>query len=126
MEKYHGRVANAIVHVDPLGSQGLGEKSPSNCDHDSLSKEVAKALKSIKSITGVSDVQVYYKDNGMIYLKVDVNMLPDMTIRQAHLVAVDARLAIMNSISGVADVDIDLELEERDVDREFHFNNKKK
>ena len=28
MRQHRGRVANAIIHVNPLGSAGLGEKTP--------------------------------------------------------------------------------------------------
>lgn len=41
----------------------------------------------IRHISSVSEVIVYYKDDGSLSLKVDVCMNPDLTIRQAHKIA---------------------------------------
>ena len=111
-----GRVANAVVHVDPLGSTGLGENSPQWArNHDSVEGEVESALAPMyhpRGITGISEVQVYYRDDGSIAVKVDVYMNPDLTIKVAHELAQDARLQIESKLPGVGEVDIDLELME--------------
>lgn len=56
-------------------------------DHDHIAKEVTKAVLSLPDITAVSEVQVYYKDDGRIVVKVDVSMNPELTIRAAHALA---------------------------------------
>jgi hypothetical protein len=50
------RVANAVVHVDPLGSSGLGEKSPKWAqDHESVACAVEESvLACSEEITGTS------------------------------------------------------------------------
>lgn len=118
MKSNKGRVANAVVHVDPLGSTGLGENSPQWArDHDSVENEVEKALAPLyepTGITGVSEVQIYYRDDGSVAVKVDVFMSPELTIKGAHSLAQDARLQIESALPGVGEVDIDLELDEAD------------
>jgi hypothetical protein len=53
------KVANALVDVDPLGSAGLGERSPSWArDHDSVARAVEKSLLSLENIIAVTEVQV--------------------------------------------------------------------
>jgi Dimerisation domain of Zinc Transporter len=53
------RVANAVVIVDPLGSSGLGERSPDWArDHDSVARAVEMSVLSLENITAVSEVQV--------------------------------------------------------------------
>jgi cation diffusion facilitator family transporter len=116
LKTFRGRVSNAVIHVDPLGSTGLGEMSPSWAqDHDIVEAEVSKALESIyhpEGITGVTEVQVYYRDDGMVNVKVDVRMSPHLTIKEAHSLALKARLQIENALPGVGDCDVDLELDE--------------
>lgn len=116
MMSNQGRVANAVVHVDPLGSTGLGENSPQWArDHDAVENEVEKALAPLyepTGITGVSEVQIYYRDDGSVAVKVDVFMSPELTIKGAHSLAQDARLQIESALPGVGEVDIDLELDE--------------
>jgi hypothetical protein len=41
----------------------------------------------LKYITSVEEVQVYYRDDGRVSLKVDVAMNPHITIREAHKIA---------------------------------------
>ena len=84
-------------------------------DHDIVEAEVSKALESIyhpEGITGVTEVQVYYRDDGMVNVKVDVRMSPHLTIKEAHSLALKARLQIENALPGVGDCDVDLELDE--------------
>jgi divalent metal cation (Fe/Co/Zn/Cd) transporter len=113
LSKHYGRVANAVVHVTPIGSSGLGEKYPSWArDHGFIEQEIHKAVKKIKEIQSVSEVQVYYKDDGLISTKVD-NLLPsNLTIHQAHVIAVQARKSIEEALPGIGSVDVDLELDE--------------
>ena len=116
LKTFRGRVSNAVIHVDPLGSTGLGEMSPAWAqDHDVVEAEVGKALESIydpQGITGITEVQVYYRDDGLVNVKVDVRMSPHLTIKQAHALALKARLQIENHLPGIGDCDVDLELDE--------------
>lgn len=116
MNSNQGRVANAVVHVDPLGSTGLGENSPQWArDHDAVENEVERALAPLYEpggITGTSEVQIYYRDDGSVAVKVDVFMSPELTIKGAHSLAQDAKLQIESALPGVGEVDIDLELDE--------------
>jgi divalent metal cation (Fe/Co/Zn/Cd) transporter len=57
-------------------------------------------------------VQVYYKDDGLIAAKVDILLPASFTIEKAHGIAAVARKAIEQTLPGIADVDVDLELEE--------------
>eukprot|EP00981_Chlorochromonas_danica_P013619 scaffold6586_cov169-Ochromonas_danica.AAC.4 len=108
-----GRVANAVVHVNPLGSAGLGEQYPSWArDHDDIVKEIKKAVRPISEIHSVSEVQVYYRDNGTIAAKVDIVLAANLTIQQAHEIATKARRHIEKRLPGIGDIDVDLELEE--------------
>lgn len=107
---HKNRVANAIVHVDPLGSCGLGESLPETIrDHLEIEKIVTAAVLPVQGIQGVSDVQVYYHDDGHIGVKVDVIMDCNMTIRQGNKVSKEAEVEILTKLPGVR-VDIDLEL----------------
>jgi cation diffusion facilitator family transporter len=116
LRTFRGRVSNAVIHVDPLGSTGLGEMSPSWAqDHDHVEDEVKKALETIyhpDGITAVTETQVYYQDDGTVDVKVDVRMSPHLTIKEAHALALKARLKIEAALPGVGDVDVDLELDE--------------
>lgn len=88
LRKHEGRVANAAVHVEPLGSTGLGEQSPSWArDHEYIVKEISKCVLEVKSILSVSEVQVYYRDNGQIAAKVDIVLPATLTISDAHIIA---------------------------------------
>lgn len=88
LKEHPGRVANAVVHVTPLGSSGLGEQYPAWArDHDFIMSEIKRAVLPIKEIHAVSEVQVYYKDNGLISTKVDILLPPNLTIQQAHQIA---------------------------------------
>jgi divalent metal cation (Fe/Co/Zn/Cd) transporter len=62
---------------------------------------------------------VYYKDDGRVVLKVDVAMEPSLTIKEAHGTAVKFRELIESSLPGIADVDVDLELDEQGNDDEL-------
>jgi cation diffusion facilitator family transporter len=113
LSKHYGRVANAVVHVTPIGSSGLGEKYPSWArDHGFIEQEIHKAVKKIKEIQSVSEVQVYYKDDGLISTKVDILLPSNLTIHQAHVIAVQARKSIEEALPGIGSVDVDLELDE--------------
>lgn len=103
-------MAAAVVHADPLGSAGLGELSPARkiellllslckhrksnwtCilfvgDYDEIVSEIKRVLETEEEIRSVSEVQVYYKDNGRITAKADIVLRPDLTIGQAHAIA---------------------------------------
>ena len=116
LKTFRGRISNAVIHVDPLGSAGLGEKSPEWAqNHEVVAREVNKALEPMYNqggITGISEVQVYYRDDGSVNVKLDVRMSPDLTIKEAHNLAISARLQIERTLPGVGLVDVDLELDE--------------
>ena len=113
LENHRGRVANAVVHVEPLGATGLGEKAPEWArDHDYVREQIDKCVEDIPEITTVTEVQVYYKDDGHLMLKVDVSMNPELTIKQAHATSVKLRRVVEDALPGVSNVDIDLELDE--------------
>lgn len=89
LERHGDRVANALVHVDPIGASGMGDLAPAQSrDHQQVLREVEKSLGHISEILSVSEVQLYYADDGSIRIKVDVFMDPAMTIRDAHLIAI--------------------------------------
>lgn len=113
MKEYADRVSNAVVHIMPQGSSGLGEQYPFWArDHDFIKGEIKRAVLPIKEIHSVSEVQVYYRDNGLISTKVDIILPSNLTIQEAHAIAVRARRAIEVVLPGIGDVDVDLELEE--------------
>ena len=113
LEQYRGRVANAVVHVEPLGATGLGEKAPEWArDHVFVRNSVDKCVEEFSEISTVTEVQVYYRDDGHLVLKVDVSMSPDLTIKEAHITSIKLRKLIEDSLPGVAAVDVDLELDE--------------
>jgi hypothetical protein len=56
-------------------------------DHDILVKDVEKVVLNTIDVVAVSEVQLYYKDSGMIDVKVDVVLSPKLTIQQAHAIA---------------------------------------
>lgn len=113
LKKHSGRVAGAAVDVTPLGSAGLGEHSPKYArDHDYIVEEVKKAALLIKEVISVSEVQVYYKDGGHISTKVDIVLSPNLTIQQAHQIAVKVRGSINKTLPAIDDIDVDLELDE--------------
>lgn len=88
LKKHPGRVANAVVHVTPLGSSGLGELYPAWArDHDFIVAEIRTAVLPIKQIHSVSEVQVYYRDNGLISIKTDIKLPANLTIQEAHGIA---------------------------------------
>lgn len=76
-----GRVAQALVHVLPLGANGMGEKvERSKREFDAIMSIILKTLQpsagSVKpddlvtQVTGINEVQLYYLDNGHIGIKV--------------------------------------------------------
>ena len=103
-------------------------------DHDFIVDRVRQSIATVVEVLSVSEVQVYYKDNGHIAVKVDIVLPSNLTISQAHTIAgfiffvscfvffltfdllsiftVQARKEIEKTLPGIADVDIDLELDE--------------
>ena len=102
-------------------------------DHDFIVDRVRQSISTVAEVLSVSEVQVYYKDNGHIAVKVDIVLPSNLTISQAHTIAgifpfvlvslqyknvsplaftVQARKEIEKTLPGIADVDIDLELDE--------------
>lgn len=55
-------------------------------------EEVRTAIAALTEVLSVSEVQVYYKDNGHIAVKVDIVLPPNLTISQAHSIAGDLTL----------------------------------
>lgn len=56
-------------------------------DHEYIVAEVNRAVLEVASITSVSEVQVYYRDNGLIAAKVDIVLPSSLTISDAHIIA---------------------------------------
>jgi cation diffusion facilitator family transporter len=58
VDKHIGRVANAVVHVEPLGTTGLGEKAPNWARDDGLVRvELEKLISQIPTITSLTETQ---------------------------------------------------------------------
>ena len=113
LDKHTGRVANAVVHVNPLGSQGLGEQSPEeHRDREEIVQTVKSILKAQNTIKDVTDIQVYYRDSGKIALKIDVVMDDSLTIGLAHIQAFNAKKLINSKMPWIEEIDVDLELDE--------------
>lgn len=152
METHNGRVADVVVHANPVGAAGLGQMAPKSMrDHDDVVDKVTNAILDIQklvkeakesndtykkevlesmndvlesstlSITNknfkrhqlvqsVSDVQVYYNNDGHINVKVDVVMHPQLTIAQAHELSKILRRHILQMVPGISQADVDLEL----------------
>eukprot|EP00602_Paraphysomonas_sp_CaronLab_P013785 CAMPEP_0185039712 /NCGR_PEP_ID=MMETSP1103-20130426/36860_1 /TAXON_ID=36769 /ORGANISM="Paraphysomonas bandaiensis, Strain Caron Lab Isolate" /LENGTH=441 /DNA_ID=CAMNT_0027578717 /DNA_START=157 /DNA_END=1482 /DNA_ORIENTATION=+ len=115
LESHPDRVAEVIVHVDPIGSTGLGKNLPEWArSHNDIAARATEAVMGVDGIVGVSEVQVYYRDNGSIGVKVDVLMRNNVTIGQAHDIAKLARKAVEQSYdSEEHHIDIDMELNDR-------------
>lgn len=164
LSEYEGRVVECLVHVDPLGATGLGDKAPlSTRDFDSISAAIHRALLTPAEpeaagsgpeeedaetdplgslvrlgerrlgvlcadtspaaqnaflrrhlsfyIRGISEIQLYYLDSGFIGIKLDVYMHPRVSISEAHTLAVVTRRYVKDVLPGVAEVDVDLELD---------------
>jgi divalent metal cation (Fe/Co/Zn/Cd) transporter len=114
LREHPGRVADVIVHADPIGQTGLGELLPRWARHHGQIKDLVKeALRSecAPEIQYVADVQVYYKDDGSVGVHLEVVMLPHMTITEADMVARHAKLVLQDKFPGMTYIDIDLELD---------------
>eukprot|EP01038_Epipyxis_sp_PR26KG_P004673 gene4673-6565_t len=124
LKVHKGRVANATVIVEPLGTSGLGELSPSGTrDHDHIEDEIRRIIQSkVTAVIDVSEVQIYYKDDGGIAAKVDIILPLSLSIREAHRIAVMVRKELESKMEGLCDIDIDLELDE-DYDNDDDENN---
>jgi len=58
VDRHIGRVANAVVHVEPMGTTGLGEKAPDWARDDALVRtELQKLISKIPSITSLTETQ---------------------------------------------------------------------
>lgn len=102
-----------MVHVNPLGSQGLGEQSPEeHRDREEIVQTVKSILKAQNTIKDVTDIQVYYRDSGKIALKIDVVMDDSLTIGLAHIQAFNAKKLINSKMPWIEEIDVDLELDE--------------
>jgi divalent metal cation (Fe/Co/Zn/Cd) transporter len=114
LREHRGRVVGVIVHADPIGQTGLGELLPDWARHHgkirSLVEETLRA-ECTPEIQSLSDVQVYYKDDGSVGVHLEVVMPPHMTITQANMVARHAKLVLQEHFPGMTYIDIDLELD---------------
>ena len=109
LREHSGRVADVIVHVDPIGQTGLGEKLPQWARHHSQIVKVVKEILHLEcspDILDVSDVQVYYKNDGSVGIHLEVVMQEDMTITQANMVARHAKLVLQEKLLGLTYIDI--------------------
>jgi len=83
-------------------------------DHDFLKREIEQAASGVKEVLSVSEVQIYYKDNGEITSKLDIVLPSSLTVKEAHAIAVRVRAMIETALPGMRDIDVDLELDETD------------
>jgi cation diffusion facilitator family transporter len=152
MDTHNGRVADVVVHANPVGAAGLGQMAPKSMrDHDDVVDKVTNAIMDIQKLVkeakesngtyekevlesmndvienstllvankkfkrhqlvqSVSDVQVYYNNDGHISVKVDVVMHPQLTIAQAHVLSKILKRHILQTVPGITQADVDLEL----------------
>ena len=71
LKEHEDRVADAIVHVNPIGARGIGHNAPPiSRSLEEVTKLVEIELRSVQEITSICEVQIYYTDDGNIKLKV--------------------------------------------------------
>lgn len=112
LAEFPDRVADVIVHVNPVGASGLGQSLPDwGRDYSAIEERAKQAALTIEGIIGVSEVQVYFRDDGSIGIKVDVVMEPEITVKKAHEISKLARKAVEKEYPGEGHfIDIDMEL----------------
>ena len=66
-----------------------------------LKENVDKCVQGIPEISAVTELQVYYRDDGYLVLKIDVSMNPDLTIREAHITSIKLRELIEDHCRGL-------------------------
>jgi cation diffusion facilitator family transporter len=111
-----GRVADCIVHVDPIGTSGLGHTLPEGFrNYQEITKIARDSVLTVDGIVDVSHIHIYYRDDGSLGLKIDVIMKDDLVIKDAYVIAKLARIAVENAIPGSDQhfIDIDMELQDR-------------
>jgi cation diffusion facilitator family transporter len=111
-----GRVADCIVHVDPIGTSGLGHILPEGFrNYQEITKIARETVLTVDGIVDVSHIHIYYRDDGSLALKIDVIMKDDLVIKDAYEIAKQARIAVENVIPGSHQhfIDIDMELQDR-------------
>lgn len=112
LTNHNGRVANAVVDVEPQGTAGLGEKAPLHFrDHEQVTITATKSLESIPGIVGVKDVRVHYLDDGFLMLEIGIHVSSNLTISAAKDVATKARVAVASAIPGVRELDVDIDVD---------------
>lgn len=114
LREHPGRVADVTVHADPIGLTGLGGLLPHWArDHEQIIDLVKDTLreKCAPEIQYVTEVQVYYKDDGSVGVHVEVAMQENMTIAEANAVARRAKRVLQANFPGMTYIDIDLELD---------------
>jgi cation diffusion facilitator family transporter len=113
---HQGRVADCIVHVDPIGTSGLGHTLPKDSrNYQEIMRIARGAVMTVDGIVDVSHIHIYYRDDGTIGLKIDVVMSERLLIKEAYGIAKQARLAVESVIPGSDQnfIDIDMELQDR-------------
>ncbi len=81
----HGQVSFLILFVGSVFVVFFTSKFPG--DHGYIVEEINRAVLEVKSILSVSEVQVYYRDSGLIAAKVDIVLPATLTISDAHIIA---------------------------------------
>lgn len=109
------QIADVIVHVDPIGTSGNGDILPEySRNYQDLVALAKRCVLEVDGIEDVSHVQVYYRDDGSIGMKIDVMMREELTIKQAYVLAREARIKVEQSLpGGKHEIDIDMELNDR-------------
>jgi cation diffusion facilitator family transporter len=113
LKDFPDRVAGVTVHVNPIGASGLGQSLPDWArEYGAIEERAKEAVLTVDGIIGVTEVQVYFRDDGSIGIKVDVVMKPEMTVKTAHEISKLARKAVEKVFPGESEhhIDIDMEL----------------
>ena len=104
--------------VEDGGSEGNGggsdEKDHRDYGDGGVGQLPARPLRGDRAIGGVSECQSYYID-GRLSVKIDVILSEKLAIWEAHAIARLVRKAVLEecNLEGLAEVDVDLELDEK-------------
>ena len=77
-------------------------------------EELKRPLRGVRAIGGLSECQCYYIDD-RLHVKLDLILDPRLLLGEAHAIARLVRRTVLEEcrIEGLAEVDVDLELDEK-------------
>lgn len=99
-------ISEVLVHVEPHQEQEIDVEMSG---HDEVERQVRDVLAEVPGIRGVAHVIIHYASMGLS-IKVDIVCDDDITIREAMLIATNAKRTL-EFLPGVYAVDIDLDLD---------------